>query len=40
MNATHIVYKILDSEAENPLFYSPIKEGAQNILDVGTGSGM
>ena len=33
MNATQTVYKILDSEAENPLLYSLIKEGTQNILD-------
>lgn len=31
---------ILDNQRTNPLFYSPIPEHAQNILDVGTGSGI
>lgn len=40
MHAAHVVYRILDSEQENPLFRSPISKTAQNILDVGTGSGV
>lgn len=30
---------ILDCKQKNPLFYSPIPN-AQNILDIGTGSGI
>lgn len=39
LQAAHIVYKILESQHENPLFRSPIPETAQNILDIGTGTG-
>ena len=35
----HLVHSILDSERENPSFYSPIPSTAQNILDIGTGTG-
>lgn len=40
MQAAHIVCLILDSDAKNPFFRSPIPETAQNILDVGTGNGV
>ena len=45
MEAAHIVYLILDSGCENPLFRSPVGRGAggtgvQNILDLGTGNGL
>lgn len=40
MEAGHVVYLLLDSQQENPLFRSPIADTAQNILDVGTGSGI
>ena len=40
MQAAHIVYMILDSQAKNPLFRSPIPDDVQHILDVGTGSGV
>lgn len=37
--ALHMCHLILDSQRTDPWFYSPISEHAQNILDVGTGSG-
>lgn len=39
MIASHIVRYLLDSEAENPLFPSPITK-EQNILDNGTRTGI
>lgn len=39
MQAAHLVYLVLDSKEENPLFRSPIGEKAQHILDIGTGNG-
>lgn len=30
---------ILNSQLKNPLFRSPISEKAQNVIDLGTGSG-
>lgn len=40
MEAVHIMHLILDSKAKNPLFYAPVSENVQNILDIGTGSGI
>lgn len=39
MEASHLVHLILDSKNKNNLFYSPIPDTAQNILDIGTGTG-
>lgn len=39
MDIVHLVHLILDSRQPNPLFFSPINS-PQNILDVGTGSGI
>ena len=40
MEAAHIVYLLLEHKRKNPYFLSPIPETAQNILDLGTGSGI
>ena len=40
MEAGHVVNLLLDTGAKNPLFFSPIPDSAQNILDIGTGSGI
>lgn len=40
MEAVHAMHVVLDSDAPNPLFHSPIPETAENILDVGTGNGV
>lgn len=40
METVHMCHLILDCKRQNPLFFSPIPEAAQNILDLGTGSGM
>ena len=40
MHACHIVHSILDSKQPNPLFFAPISKTAQNILDIGTGTGI
>ena len=40
METAHIVAMILESQQKNPLFLAPISETAQNILDIGTGSGV
>lgn len=37
MQAAHLVYLILDSKGESPLFRSPVEEKAQHILDFRTG---
>lgn len=37
MAADHLQFSILDSERDNPLFYSPISPDAKHILDIGTG---
>lgn len=39
MDTLHLVHLILDSGQPNPLFFSPIS-APQNILDIGTGSGI
>lgn len=36
----HLTQLIVDSNAPNSLFRSPISEKSQNILDIGTGSGI
>lgn len=42
MQALHIVHYIMDMDqkAKNPLFCSPISNTPQNILDIGTGTGI
>ncbi|KAK0124109.1 hypothetical protein ONS95_009092 [Cadophora gregata] len=35
----HLLYIILDKDMPEPLFHSPIGDGPQNILDIGTGDG-
>ena len=40
MQGLHIVHYIMDQKAKNPLFYSPISDAPQNILDIGTGTGI
>ena len=40
METAHLVHLILDSKQSNPLFHAPITKTAQNILDVGTGTGV
>ncbi len=37
--ASHIYYKVLDSQAMNPLFYSELGDKAQRVLDLGCGDG-
>lgn len=39
MDEGHLLFLILDSQRSNPLFRSPVPKSAQNIIDVGTGSG-
>ena len=39
MATGHIMHRIVDSQQKNDLFYSPIPETAQNILDIGAGTG-
>lgn len=39
MEAAHLLHLILESQQKNPLFRSPIKDEAWDILDIGTGSG-
>ncbi len=33
----HMVFRVLDSQEENPSFRSPISDKVRNVLDVGTG---
>ena len=40
MQAAHLMHVILDSEHSNPYFRSPIPDTVQNILDIGTGTGI
>lgn len=35
----HLLALIMDSDRDNPLFYSPIGDHPKNILDLGTGQG-
>lgn len=35
---SHLVALVMDSDQENPLFRSPVKD-PKNILDLGTGLG-
>ncbi|KAJ5332859.1 uncharacterized protein N7506_006642 [Penicillium brevicompactum] len=37
--AGHLLALIMDSDRDNPLFYSPIGDHPKNILDLGTGQG-
>ncbi len=39
LKAGHMVFRVLDSQEENPLFRSPLNDKVQNILDIGTGDG-
>ena len=39
MSAGHLLFLILDSQRENPLFRSRLGKKAQNVLDLGTGNG-
>lgn len=39
MSAGHLLFLILDSQRENPLFRSRLEKNAQNVLDLGTGNG-
>lgn len=39
MDDRHVLHLILDNKQKNQLFHSPIPDTAQNILDLGTGSG-
>ena len=40
METVHLVHSILDSKQSNSLFHASITNTAQNILDVGTGTGI
>ncbi|CAG8386125.1 unnamed protein product [Penicillium salamii] len=37
--AGHLLALVMDSDRDNPLFYSPIGDNPTNILDLGTGQG-
>lgn len=39
MGAGHMLMLILDSQRANPLFRSPLSKTAQNVIDLGTGTG-
>lgn len=39
MEAAHIAYTLLEANQKNPFFRSPLPQTAQNILDLGTGTG-
>lgn len=39
IRCSHLVALVLDSDRENPLFRSPVKD-PQQILDIGTGKGI
>lgn len=37
--SSHLLALVMDSDRDNPLFYSPIGDNPTNILDLGTGQG-
>ena len=39
MSAGHLLFLIIDSQRNNPLFRSRLEKNAQNVLDLGTGNG-